>query len=110
MIKLGFFKKLKEKKQRKKNTERGQFKKIVVKGNAQKASNFYLYKSKTDDLVYVEIAANEELPDLHFSEVEMEVFMSTKKLSIKAEYNDAYTKGKFKVYKFIVLDLHEYYI
>ncbi len=107
---MDLFKKFKEKKKKKKNTERGQFKKIIVGGNVQKASNFYLYKAKNEDCVYVEIAAAEELPDLHYSEVEMEVILSTKKLTVKAEYNDAYTKGKFKVYKFIVLDLHEYYI
>lgn len=106
---MELFKKLKEKK-KKKNSSRGQFERIVVNGNTLPVLNFYLFTSKENNKKYIELAAMEELPDLHFSEVEMEVILSTKKLSIKAGFDDAFPKGKFRIYKFEVLEINEYYI
>lgn len=106
---MDFFKKFKEKK-KKKNASRGQFEKIIVSGKTLPVLNFYLFTSKEDNKRYIELAAMEELPELHYSEVEMEVVLTTKKLAVKAGFNDAFPKGKFRVYKFEVLDIHEYYI
>ena len=106
---MELFKKFKEKK-KKKNSSRGQFERIVVNGNTLPVLNFYLFTSKENNKKYIELAAMEELPDLHFSEVEMEVILSTKKLSIKAGFDDAFPKGKFRIYKFEVLEINEYYI
>ncbi|MBR2079887.1 MAG: hypothetical protein IJ962_06665 [Clostridia bacterium] len=106
---MEFFKKFKEKK-KKKQASRGQFEKIVVGEKTLPVLNFYLFTSKEDSKRYIELAAMDELPDLHFSEVDMEVVLTTKKLSIKAGFSDAFSKGRFKIYKFEVLDIHEYYI
>ena len=106
---MNLFKKLKEKK-KKNAASRGQFEKIVVGEKTLPVLNFYLFTSKEDGKRYIELAAMEELPELHFSEVEMEVVLTTKKLSIKAGFTDAFPKGKFKIYKFEVLDIHEFYI
>lgn len=106
---MELFKKFKEKKKKNK-ASRGQFEKIVVAGKTLPVLNFYLFYSKEDNKRLVELAAMEELPELHFTEVDMEVFLTTKKLTIKAAFNDAFPKGKFRVYKFEVLEIHEYYI
>ena len=110
---MNFFEKLKEKKKekkKKKNSSRGQFEKIVVGGKTLPVLNFYLFSSKEEQKTYVELAAMEELPELHYQEVDMEVVLTTKKIAIKASFNDAFPKGRFKVYKFEVLELNEYYI
>ncbi len=106
---MDLFKKFKEKK-KKKNSSRGQFEKIVVNGKTLPILNFYLFTSKENNKKYIELAAMEELPDLHFSEVEMEVVLTTKKLAVKAGFDDAFPKGKFKIYKFEVIEINEYYI
>lgn len=106
---MKLFKKFKEKK-KKKSASRGQFEKILVSGKTLPVLNFYLFTSKDDNKRYVELASMEELPELHFSEIEMEVMLTTKKLAIKAGFNDAFSKGRFKIYKFEVLDIHEFYI
>ena len=106
---MEFFKKLKEKK-KKKQASRGQFERIVVGDKTLPVLNFYLFTSKEDGKRYIELASIEELPELHFSEVAMEVILTTKKLAVKAGFNDAFSKGRFKIYKFEVLDINEYYI
>lgn len=110
---MNFFEKLKEKKKekkKKKNSSRGQFEKIVVSEKTLPVLNFYLFSSKEEKKTYVELAAMEEIPELHFSDVEMEVVLTTKKLAIKAKFFDAFPKGKFRVYKFEILEINEYYI
>lgn len=106
---MGFLDKLKKKKKKKK-TSNGKFEKIVVSGKTLPVLNVYLFTSKEDSKRYIELASQEELPELHFSEVDMEVFLTTKKLAIKALFNDAFPKGSFKIYKFEVAEIHEYYI
>lgn len=106
---MDLFKKFKDKKKKKKSS-RGQFERIVVNGNTLPILNFYLFTSKENNKKYIELAAMEELPDLHFSEVEMEVVLTTKKLAVKAAFDDAFPKGKFKIYKFEVIEINEYYI
>lgn len=106
---MELFKKFKDKK-KKKSASRGQFERIVVGEKTLPVLNFYLFTSKEDGKRYIELAAMEELPELHFSEVDMEVVLTTKKLSIKAGFRDAFQKGKFKIYKFEVIDIHEFYI
>ncbi len=108
-----FFKKYKEKKEakkKKKNASRGQFEKIVVSDKTLPVLNFYMFTSKEEHKRYVELASIEELPELHFSEVDMEVFLTTKKLKIKGKFENAFPKGKFKIYKFEILEISEYYI
>ena len=110
---MEFFNKFKEKREAKKKknkASRGQFEKIVVAEKTLPVINFYLFNSKAEQKRYVELAALEELPELHYSEVEMEVFLTTKKLRIKAAFNDAFPKGKFRIYKFEILEINEYYI
>lgn len=110
---MDFFKKYKEKKQEKKKktkASRGQFEKIVVADKTLPVLNFYLFTSKQEQKRFVELAAMEELPELHFSEVDMEVFLTTKKLKIKGAFNDAFPKGKFRIYKFEIIEISEYYI
>lgn len=111
--KVEFFEKLKEKREAKKKknrASRGQFEKIVVADRTLPVLNFYMFTSKEEQKRFVELASMEELPELHFSEVNMEVFLTTKKLAIKAKFEDAFPKGKFKVYKFEILEINEYYI
>ena len=111
--KVDFLKKFKEKRESKKKKNkatRGQFEKIVVADRTLPVINFYLFSSKEEQKRYVELAAMEELPELHFSEIDMEVFLTTKKLKIKAAFNDAFPKGKFRIYKFEILEINEYYI
>lgn len=106
---MDFFKKLKEKKKKKKSN-RGQFERIVVGEKTLPVLNFYLFTSKEDNKRYIELASIEELPELHFSEVSMDVILTSKKLSVKAAFNNAFPKGRFKIYKFEVIDINEYYI
>lgn len=106
---MEFFKKFKEKK-KKKNASRGQFERIVVGDKTLPVLNFYLFTSKENNKRYIELAAMDELPELHYSEVDLEVVLTTKKLAVKAGFADAFSKGKFKIYKFEVIDIHEYYI
>lgn len=111
--KVEFFEKLKAKKEAKKKknkASRGQFEKIVVGGNTLPILNFYMFTSKEQQKRYVELASVDELPELHYSQVNMEVFLTTKKLTIKAKFEDAFPKGKFKVYKFEILEISEFYI
>lgn len=106
---MGFFDKFKKKKN-KKNATRGQFEKIEVSGKTLPVLNFYLFTNKDENKRYMELASVEELPELHFSEVTMDVFLTTKKLTAKGAFVDAFPKGKFKVYKFEILEINEYYI
>ena len=111
--KVELFKKFKEKRQAKKKknaASRGQFEKITVGGKTLPVINFYLFNSKADNKRFVELAAMEELPELHFSEVDMEVYLTTKKLAIKAKFDDAFPKGRFRIYKFEIIEISEYYI
>jgi len=111
--KVEFFEKLKAKKEAKKKknkASRGQFEKIVVSDRTLPVLNFYMFTSKEEQKRFVELAAMEELPELHYSEIDMEVFLTTKKLKIKAAFNDAFPKGKFRIYKFEILEISEYYI
>ena len=98
------------KKKKKKNTNRGKFERIVVNGKALPVLNFYLFTASEDGKQYVELTSMEELPELHFTEVSMEIILSTQKLTVKGSFVDAYPKGRFKIYKFQALDIHEYYI
>ena len=110
---MDLFKKFKEKREAKKKknkSSRGQFEKIVVAGKTLPVLNFYLFTSNEEQKRFVELAAMEELPELHFSEVDMEIYLTTKKLSVKGNFNDAFPKGKFRIYKFEVIEIHEYYI
>lgn len=95
---------------KKKKTSRGKFEKLEVGGEMLPVHSFYLYTSKDDGKRYIELTAAQELPQLHFSEVKLDVFMSTKKLSAFASFVDAFAKGSFKIYKFAVLSIEEYYI
>lgn len=111
--KVEFFDKIKAKREAKKKknrASRGQFEKIVVADRTLPVLNFYMFTSKEEQKRFVELASMEELPELHYSEVNMEVFLTTKKLAIKAKFEDAFPKGKFKVYKFEILEISEYYI
>lgn len=111
--KVEFFDKIKAKREAKKKkakSTRGQFEKIVVGGNTLPILNFYMFTSKEQQKRYVELASVDELPELHYSEVNMDVYLTTKKLAIKARFEDAFPKGKFKVYKFEILEISEYYI
>lgn len=95
---------------KKKKTNRGKFEKLEVGGKVLPVLNFYLFTAKEDGERYIELTALEELPELHFSEVEMTVILSTKKLAIAANFVDAFPKGRFKVYKFKIADIREFYI
>lgn len=99
-----------QRKGKKKKTNRGKFEKLEVGGKALPVLNFYLFTAKEDGERYIELTALEELPELHFSEVEMSVILSTKKLAITANFVDAFPKGRFKVYKFKIADIREFYI
>lgn len=107
---MEFLDKLKNKKKKKKKSSSGQFEKIVVSGKSLPILNFYLFTAAEDKKQYIELASIDELPELHYSEVEMEVYLTTKKLNIKVAFDDAFPKGRFKIYKFLVLEISEYYI
>ena len=110
---MELFKKFKDKreaKKKQKKASRGQFEKIVVGGKTLPVLNFYLFNAKDEGKRYVELASVEELPELHYSEVDMEIFLTTKKLTVKGKFNNAFPKSKFKIYKFEVLDMREFYI
>lgn len=110
---MELFKKFKDKreaKKKQKKASRGQFEKIVVGGKALPVLNFYLFNAKDEGKRYVELASVEELPELHYSEVDMEIFLTTKKLTVKGKFSNAFSKGKFKIYKFEVLGMQEFYI
>lgn len=111
--KVEFLDKIKAKREAKKKknkASRGQFEKIVVGGNTLPILNFYMFTSKEQQKRFVELASVDELPELHYSQVNMEVFLTTKKLTIKAKFEDAFPKGKFKIYKFEILEINEYYV
>lgn len=103
---MGLFKK----KNNKKKANKGKFERIEVEGQKLPILNFYLFTSKEDSKRYIELMTIDEVPALHFSEVIMNVILSTKKLTLTTAFKDAYPKGRFKVYKFEVLNLNEYYI
>ena len=98
------------KKKKKKNTNCGKFERIESNGKALPILNFYLFTSKDDGLRHIELSALDEIPELHFTEVEMSVILSTKKLEVKAAFEDAFSKGRFKIYKFRIIDIKEFYI
>ena len=106
---MGFFDKFKKKK-KKKNTSRGQFERIEVGGKTLPVINFYIFSNKDKNKRYMEIASFEEMPELHFSEVTMEVYLTTKKLIAKGAFEEAYKKGKFRIYRFEILEINEFYI
>lgn len=103
---MGFFKE----KKKKKNATQGKYEKIEVGGEKLPVLSFYLFTQKDDGKRYIELTAAEELEALHFSEVEMVIYLSTKKLIINGIFEKAFAQGKFKVYKFEVAKLNEYYI
>lgn len=98
------------KKKKNKNTNRGKFERIESGGKVLPILNFYLFTSKDDGLRHIELSAIDEIPELHFTEVEMSVVLSTKKLQIKAAFEEAFPKGRFKIYKFKIIDIKEFYI
>ncbi len=106
---MGLFDKLKKKK-KKKNASRGQFERIEINGKTLPVLNFYLFTNKDENKRYMELASFEEMPELHYSEVTMEVYLTTKKLIATGAFVEAFKKGKFKVYKFEILEINEYYI
>ena len=69
-----------------------------------------MFTSKEEQKRFVELASIDELPELHYSEVSMDVYLTTKKLTINAKFEDAFPKGRFKIYKFQILDIKEFYI
>ncbi len=99
-----------KKRREKVKANRGRFERVEVGGEALPIMNFYIYTSRNDSKRHIELASNEELTALHFTEVEMNVVLPVKRLVIKARFEDAFQKGKFKIYKFLVLDEKEYYI
>ncbi len=99
-----------EKRKKKKNATRGRFQKIEIDGKALPILNFYLFFDKDKNRQFAEIAAADEIPELHFSSVTMTVFLSDKKMTITGNFDSAYAKGKFKIYKFEITELKEYYI
>ena len=105
-ILMGLFDKFKKKN----NASRGQFERIEVGGKTLSVLNFYLFNNKDENKRYMELAALDELPELHYAEITMDVFLTTKKLTIKGAFAEAFKKGKFKVYKFEILEINEYYI
>lgn len=104
---MGLFKKKKEKKP---NRQNGQFERIEVGGETVPLTNVYIYTDKATGERMMETAGLEEVPQLHFSEVEMDLFFTTKKVHVKAAFRDAFPKGRLRIYKFAVLELKEYYI
>lgn len=106
---MGLFDKIRKKK-KKPNTTRGKFERIEIDGVTLPVLNFYLFTNKDENKRYMELTAKDEIPELHFSEVTMNVVLTTKKLTATGKFTDAFAKGKFKVYKFEILDLKEYYI
>ncbi len=106
---MGLFDKFKKKK-KKQNTTRGKFERIEIDGVTLPVLNFYLFTNNDEGKRYMELTSIDELPELHYSEVTMDVILSTKKLTATGKFTDAFSKGKFKVYKFEILDLKEYYI
>lgn len=106
---MGLLDKFKKKK-KKTNTTRGKFERIEIDGKTLPVLNFYLFTNKEEQKRYMEITSYEEIPELHYSEVSMNVILSTKKLSATGKFTDAFPKGRFKIYKFEILELKEYYI
>ena len=104
---MALIKKLKD---RKKNRQNGKFDRVEVGGEVVPLTNVYLYVDKQTGAHMMEVAGLEEVPQLHYSEVEMDLFFPTKKLHLKAEYRDAFPKGRLRVYKFEVTDVKEFYI
>lgn len=103
---MGLFKK----KPKKSNATRGKFERIEINGKTIPVLNFYLFTNQDENKRYMEITSLDELPELHYSEVTMDVILTTKKLTATGKFTDAFPKGKFKVYKFEILQLNEYYI
>ena len=87
-----------KKKNTRKNASSGVFEKIEVGGEEVAISNFYMYTDNKTGEKYCELAARDKVVQLHFTEVEMTVFLTTQKLEIKAAFVDAYQHSKFKIY------------
>ena len=97
------------KKRRKKKANKGMFEKITVAGKALPVLNFFLYSDSKSPDRYIELAAENEIPALHFSEIQMDIFLTSKQLHLDVSFCDAYADGKFKIYKFKVNSLKEYF-
>lgn len=106
---MSIFDKFKKKK-KKPNTTRGKFERIEINGETLPVLNFYLFTNNDEMKRYMEITSTQEIPALHYSEVTMDVILTTKKLTAKGKFAEAFPKGRFKVYKFEILELNEYYI
>lgn len=102
--------KLFKKKEKKSNSTRGKFERIEIDGKVLPVLNFYLFTDKDAGKRYMEITSIDEMPELHYSEVTLDVVLSTKKLTASGKFEEAFAKGKFKVYKFEILDIKEFYI
>ena len=98
------------KRKNKKKTVRGVFNKIEVNGQQVTVKSFYMHYDKDTDSTVIELAAPEIVEQLHFDEVDIELFLSDKRIVCRSAFDSAYEKGGFKIYKFIVLDKNEYYI
>lgn len=107
---MSFLDKFKKKKKKNNNATRGKFERIEINGESLPVLNFYLFTNNDEKKRYMEITSTEEIPALHYSEVTMNVILSTKKLTATGKFADAFPKGRFKVYKFEILELKEYYI
>lgn len=97
------------KKRKKKKANKGMFEKITVNGNVLPVLNFFLYNDSKSGDRYIELASKNEIPDLHFSEIQMDIFLTSKQLHLNVTFFDAYADGKFKIYKFKVESLKEYF-
>ncbi|MCD7827155.1 MAG: hypothetical protein LUG85_01265 [Clostridiales bacterium] len=97
------------KKRQKKKATRGMFERIEVDGKTLPILNFYLYTDKNAGKRYIELSAAEEVPEIHFSEIEADVILTEKKLHLSCIFADAFQNGKFNVYKFEVVNLKEYF-
>ena len=98
-----------KRKTKKKKTANGVFERVEVNGQEITVTAFYLYTDKKTGTSYIEIAAPEIVEALHYSEVEINAKLPDKSISVTADYDSAYQKRDFKVYKFTVKKYNEYY-
>ena len=98
-----------KKKQKKKRSD-GMFERIEIGGRTVPVAQFYMYVEKSSGTRFIELAALEEIPEFHFTEVEFDAVLSEKRLHIKASFSDAYEKARYKVYKFTVSDVSVFFI
>ena len=97
----------KKKKEKKKPAER--FVSLTANGVTVEAMNFALSRDE-DGTPRLDVYTRDVCEALHYSEIDFLLRTDKKQVEVKAEYRQARSEKKFKVYTYDIKDFNQYYI